>query len=78
MTNEASSETLLTQTVEVQLNANTLIVLECPAKLSFSDSIRLSKQLEDQLDKPGRRVLVLSDGITLKVIQRPLMDGTAP
>lgn len=77
MTNADEQDlTPATQAVEVTLSANSVLVLEIPHALPGEALERMRHHVRELLDRPGCQVLVLTDGITCKVLQRQAAEDT--
>lgn len=55
-----------TRIVSADVRAADVVVIECPQRLSATQQVAIRQDLE--LVWPGRRVVVLSDGLTLKIV----------
>lgn len=75
MVDEARTEPHLTPATQVEINLtqHSVVVLECPHTLTPEAAARIRQELAQQLDRPGKHILILVDGITLKVLQRPYL-----
>lgn len=67
-----------TQAVEVNMGEHSVLVLEVPGRLRMcNEQMSYLKEMASiAVRAPGRRVLVLMDGITCKVLHRPDLEGT--